>query len=93
MLSNDVGRLESENASLKKVLKELQTQFAEEQLKPKACEYCKFYIQHYVKCRNGYTKTYCGHCTHGRLKDRKPSDTCKYYELGTYEAQVVLDKK
>lgn len=90
MLSTDVRRLENENASLREALKMMKTQFATEQSKPRACEYCKFFIQHYVRLGNSYDKTYCGHCTHGNCKKRKPDDTCKYFEVGTYETRNVI---
>lgn len=90
MLSVDVKRLENENAALRETLKVMQKQFSEQQLKPKACEYCKFYIQHYVKVGGSYTKTHCGHCTHGRVKGKKPSDTCQYFELGAYDIKHII---
>lgn len=85
MLSSEVRSLENENYRLKEAIKSMQKKFGEEQIKPKTCEYCKFYIQHYVKVEGRYAPTYCGHCTHGRIKDRKPKDSCKYFELGTYD--------
>lgn len=89
MLSNDVRKLEDENIKLKRALAALETKFATEQNKPRACEYCKFYIQHYMKVGDCYYETNCGHCTQGRPKGRKPNDTCKYYELGTRETKYV----
>ena len=85
MLSSEVRRLEDENCRLREALASMQKKFDGEPLKPKACEYCKFYIQHYVKVGGQYSETYCGHCTHGRVKDRKPKDSCKYFEAGTYD--------
>lgn len=90
MLAQDVKNLENENYRLKETIKVMQSKFDEEELKPKACEYCKFYIQHYIKVGGNYSQTYCGHCTHGRVKDRKPSDTCKYFEFGNYDTKRIL---
>lgn len=81
MLAQEVRNLENENAALRETIKVMQKQFADKQPKPKACEYCRFYIQHYVKMGCSYGKTHCGHCTHGRIKDRKPDNTCEYFEL------------
>ena len=82
MLSAEIRKLENENMALKDTLEMMQRSLAKkEELKPKACEHCKFYMQHYVKVGTVYVKTYCGHCTHGRKKERTPSDTCKYYEF------------
>ena len=85
MLSVDVRKLEDENKRLKEAIKQMEVKFEEEQLKPKSCEFCKFYIQHYVKVEGKYLMTHCGHCTHGKVKDRKPKDSCEYFELGTYD--------
>lgn len=90
MLSSDVRQLENENHRLRKALDSMKEKFGEETPKPKACEYCKFYIQHYIKIDGRYSETYCGHCTHGRVKDRKPKDTCKYFELGTYDIKHLV---
>lgn len=84
MLSNDVRQLENENHRLREALSSMEKKLGEENIKPKACECCKFYIQHYVKIGERYAETYCGHCTHGRVKERKPKDTCKYFELGIH---------
>lgn len=87
MLSSEVRQLENENHMLRESLDSMKKKFGEETPKPKACEYCKFYIQHYMKVDGRYSKTCCGHCTQGRVKGRKPEDTCKYFELGTYDAR------
>ena len=85
MIANEVQKIENENRALRQAIKEMEKQFEEEQKKPKACKYCRFYIQHYIRIGGSYSETYCGHCTHGRAKDRKPDNTCDYFELGCYE--------
>lgn len=85
MLSNEVRRLETENEKLRLAIKNLQVEHKEDHEKPKACDYCRFYVPHYIKLGEDYIKTYCGHCVHGRVKGRKPQDTCKYFELGNAE--------
>lgn len=85
MLAQEVRELERENILLKEAVETMRRQFDSEPEKPKACAYCKFYIQHWVKVDGHYKETHCGHCTHGRCKERKPKDSCKYFELGTYD--------
>lgn len=69
MLSAEIRKLENENEALRDTLEMMQKSLAKkEELKPKACEHCKFYMQHYIKVGTVYQKTYCGHCTHGRKK-------------------------
>ena len=79
-IASDVRKLERENRELKEVI-------AERSTKPKACEFCKFYIQHYIKQNGRYIETNAGHCFHGRTKDRRPADSCKYFELGRRETE------
>lgn len=80
MLAQEVQKLEQENISLKESIKSLTERLGEEPEKPKRCEQCKNYIQHYVKTGIQYHPTHCGHCVHGICKKRKPDDTCKYFE-------------
>lgn len=89
MLSNEVIRMEQENIKLKAALKEMTERMeGNETPKPKSCAYCKNYLQHYIKDGNRYSKTYCGHCVAGRrIKDRKPDNSCDYFELGTHETK------
>ncbi len=66
----------------------LSEQIAELELeKPKKCEKCKYYIQHYGRTVTGvYFKLYTGHCTCGvPVKQRRgkkeptPDDTCSCF--------------
>lgn len=84
MLSNEIRKLESENQSLREALKTMQVNFEKEKQRPRACEYCKYYLQHYVKVDGGYKPTYCGHCVHGRVKKRVKDESCQYFEVGTF---------
>lgn len=47
------------------------------------CQTCKYYYQHYVKCgKNRYVSVEAGHCSHPRLKDRKPeTPACDRFSL------------
>lgn len=71
-MEKDNKRLRDENARLRQVL-------GMDLLKPTDCEHCRFFIQHYVRVGLQYTKTYAGHCVHGRFRDRKPDEGCKYF--------------
>ena len=46
----------------------------------KHCQDCTHFKQHYVKCGKQYMATYCGHCAHPRIKERKEdSPACERY--------------
>ena len=86
MISEKVQELEYQNAHLIEENEELRKMLGREPEKPMNCESCVFFIQHYVKVTGGYMKTYCGHCAHGRCKDRKPENkSCQYFQLGKYQ--------
>lgn len=87
MISREVQNLERENAKLKNMIRNLTLEMQKSGDKPMACEYCKYFIQYYIKANNNinFTKTFAGHCTHGRMKRRKPDDSCQYFELGKFE--------
>ena len=85
MLAQEVRKLENENAALRKMIKDLETNINESETKPMACKHCKYYIQHYVFFLGEYSETHCGHCTHGRCKERRPdTKSCEYFEFGKY---------
>lgn len=101
MLSMEIQRLEAENSALKETLRELEKKMDQNQiLKPKSCQYCKYFIQHYIKGGRTYTKEYIpiyfGHCTcgvpvsKGKKRNPKPDDSCPYFELGTHENKIFL---
>lgn len=95
MLSNEVERLEDQNRKLKLAIEKLQIKFEEEsgEKRPKACQYCKFYLRHYVKAGNHFLKTGCGHCVHGsRTKTRKPNVSCEYFEIGDHDAERLYQE-
>lgn len=78
MLAESVHQIEQDNERLRAENEEL---LGEELPKPKNCEACRFYIQYYIKCGLQFTKTYAGHCTHGRIKDKKPDNkNCQYFQ-------------
>lgn len=100
MLAQEIKNLENENYALKEALKELSRKMEQnEAVKPKSCQYCKNFIQHYIKdgtsYRDEYTPIYDGHCTSrvpickGGKRNPTPDDTCPYFEFGTYEMKYL----
>lgn len=93
MLSNEVIRMEQENKELRAALKELADRMEKsEVLKPRSCQYCRNYIQHYMKTFGKYNRefvpVYAGHCVcnvpgkRSRVRKKNPDDTCPYFEIG-----------
>ena len=101
MLSNEVTKLEQENRALKKALRELKEKMEKGNiLKPKSCQYCAHYMQHYIKTSGipfgeGYSPIYAGHCIKGvpvklgGKRNPKPDDTCPYFEFGTHDTRDI----
>ncbi len=98
MLSNEIRELENQNAALRKALSDLSRKIEDNAvLKPKSCQYCKYYIQHYMKVLRGgtdqFTPIYAGHCINGvpiykgRKRKPKPDDACPYFEMGTFDTR------
>lgn len=102
MLSNEIKALEQENFILKEALKELKEKMSNnEKIKPKSCQYCKYFIQHYIRGGSPayvkeYVEIYEGHCTRGvpickgGKRKTTPNDTCPYFELGTHKTNMCL---
>lgn len=82
MLSNEIRTLEKENEELKEIIRELNRKVMGSEDKPMACKYCKYYMQHFGEFRDGFKEIHSGHCTRGRVKNRKPDASCEYFELG-----------
>lgn len=102
MVSSDVKKLENENYILKNALAEIQKKMdSNEVAKPRSCQYCKYYVQHYAKGGFPYTKEfielYIGHCSRGvpikkgGKRSTTPDDTCKYFEIGTEKMNRLLN--
>ncbi|MCM1112179.1 MAG: hypothetical protein NC399_02875 [Muribaculum sp.] len=90
MIADKVKELEVENIALKSQLEELQNICGNRAGLPKNCEYCSNFIQHYVKCGNGYAPTYSGHCVAGhRTRNRKTDETCKAFIKRSYGKNCV----
>ena len=90
MIAERVRELVHENVQLRNTLIELARKMEHgEVLKPKSCQYCRNFVQHYRKETNGrYEPVYAGHCTSrvpikkGGKKNPVPDDICPYFELG-----------
>ena len=98
MLAQEIIRLERENRALRSALEGLNSKIEQNKvLKPKSCQYCKNYIQHYRKeGQETYIPINYGHCicqvpvSKGRKKNPVPEDTCPYFELGPYETRAII---
>lgn len=85
MISEKVKDLEQENLLLKAQLKELEDLCENKTELLKNCEYCKNFIQHYIRIDGIYVPICDGHCIEGnRVKPRKTGDTCKSFVKRTY---------
>lgn len=99
MISSEVRKLESENMALREALRDLTVRIEQgETEKPKRCEFCVHFVQHYIKDDYSYKPAFTpideGHCSR-RAKTRTrrgttPDATCKYFELGTYRMKEAL---
>ena len=50
-------------------------------MKEKTCKNCIYYRQHYLLDKECCMPVNCGHCVHGRTKQRKPSHrVCEHFE-------------
>lgn len=95
MESRETKLLRQENYILHEALNELKERMENnEACKPKSCQYCKYFVQHYVKGGfPAFTKDFIeineGHCKRGvpikrgGIRHPKPCDTCPYFEMGT----------
>lgn len=86
-ISYQVTELEKENMKLKEQIRLLYEALEKEpEKKPKNCYQCLHYIKHYI-CEHGrFYEIPRGHCTQGRAtKSRNQEDTCKYFELGSFD--------
>lgn len=94
MLERETEKMVAENEALKKAVEDLKEKIETETVaKPKSCTYCKNFVQHYRKEGNQYYKVYCGHCVAGkprRKKERKPDETCEFFEFGSYGSRAWI---
>lgn len=80
-LSEKVRRLERENEELKEENERIKQEYGDD-YKPKKCQECKHFHQHYVKVGMCYLKVNEGHCTAGvrTRKKRNEDDRCQFFE-------------
>lgn len=105
MVSNEVKKLEYENRILRTALEEIQKKMEKNEMaKPKSCQYCKYFVQHYAKGgfpahTKEYIEIYAGHCARGvpikkgGKRNTSPDDTCPYFEIGTHNMYMGLDSR
>lgn len=43
------------------------------------CANCHYYYQHHVQYDGIYVPAHCGHCACGRIKHRKPGESCERF--------------
>ncbi len=85
MVAEKVKELEQENITLKAQLEELHQIYGANSSVPKNCEYCKHFLQHYIKDGKSYYPIYAGHCVaENRVKGRKLNDTCQSFAKREY---------
>ncbi len=90
MLADKVKEMEHENNLLKAQLKTLQEIYGSGAELPKNCEYCRNFIQHYIRSGTIYIPTCNGHCMAGnRVKKRTPGDTCKSFIQREYGKNFI----
>lgn len=90
MISEKVKELEYENSALKAQLEQLEELYGDKAELPKNCEYCKNFLQHYIKSGSVYVPTYDGHCAAGnRAKKRNAKDTCKAFIQKAYGKNYI----
>ena len=78
-ISEEVRTLEEENRDLKAELEMLREVHGTEG-KPMKCQDCIHFMQHYIRDGYIYVKINNGHCTAGKLKNRKSEDkTCQFF--------------
>lgn len=90
MVADKVKELEQENILLKAQVEELQNICGTNASAPMNCEYCKNFIQHYIKVDMHYTPIYSGHCCAGRaMRTRRTDETCKAFVKKVYGKNCV----
>ena len=84
MLAEEIAKLEGENQRLKELIKQMMGDVP----KPKNCQNCKHYVQHYRMDDWGrFHKIYIGHCNcevpikkRNGKKEPNPEETCLCFE-------------
>ena len=58
------------------------------------CKTCKHYFQHYILDHRGITRVYCGHCTFGRVKTKRPdANACENYFRADSDVSAFVSKE
>lgn len=100
--SREINFLKQENYILREALNELKERMENNEVcKPKSCQYCKYFVQYYIKGgfpvhTTKYVPIDKGHCMRGvpikrgGIKNPTPGDTCPYFEMGTLNMGMCL---
>lgn len=57
------------------------------------CRSCAYYIQHYGLSQKRIYRLYCGHCTKGRLRNKKPdAAACELFVPGEENEEAFASK-
>lgn len=60
----------------------------------KTCHNCDHYFQHYTISNGRFCRVYCGHCTNGRLKAKRPdTPACQHFSLRTHQEDEFVSKE
>lgn len=81
LISENVRKLEAANQTLKEEIIRLYQLYGDD-CKPKKCQECKLFHQHYIRCDQMFVKINEGHCTAGnRNKKRTAEDErCQFFQ-------------
>ena len=58
------------------------------------CNTCEHYRHHYTLDQRKIFRVYCGHCTYGRAKAKKPhTKVCEHYVYADIEETLFVSKE
>ena len=58
------------------------------------CEECQYFRQHYTVDDKRIFRVYCGHCTRGRIKKKKPdTKACEYFASASPVEEFFVTKE
>ena len=59
-----------------------------------SCKTCTHYRQHYTFAQRKIFRLYCGHCTYGKAKTKRPdAKACAYYLLSESDEGAFVTKE
>lgn len=58
------------------------------------CKHCQFYHQHYALNNRRFFRVFCGYCTHGRPKTKRPdASACEHFILGVPNTDAFASRE